>query len=132
MKLFQQQATCMHHMQNRSRILVECVYGVLVMATPKSSVLLHDAEALQALDLLRNPSNFARELKTAARLRIAVKLTIEIHTSYVEAFWGHVVFPYIVLNKGEQNSDVVFPCIDEYKRSITEYNPSSFLVVAEQ
>ncbi|CBI24051.3 unnamed protein product, partial [Vitis vinifera] len=56
---------------------------------------------------------------------------MEIHTSYVEAFWGHVVFPYIVLNKGEQNSDVVFPCIDEYKRSITEYNPSSFLVVAE-
>ena len=122
----------MHHMQNRSRSLVECVYGVLVMATPKSDVLLHDAEALWALDLLRNPSNFARELKTVARLRIAMKLTMEIHASYVEAFWGHVVFLCIVLNQGEQNSDVVFPCIDEYKRSITEYNPSSFLVVVEQ
>ena len=42
----------MHHMQNRSRGLVECAYGVLVMAAPKSDVLLHDVEALWALDLL--------------------------------------------------------------------------------
>ena len=42
----------MHHMQNRSRGLVECAYGVLVMAAPKSDVLLHDMEVLWALDLL--------------------------------------------------------------------------------
>ena len=117
-------------MQNRSRGLVECAYGVLVMAAPKSDVLLHDAEALWALDVLRNPSNFARELKTAAGPRIAMKLTMEIHVSYVEALWGHVVFPCIVLGKGEQNSAAV--AIDEYKRSIAEYSPSSFLVVADQ
>ena len=100
------------------------------MAAPKSDVLLHDMEVLWALDLLWNPSNFAKELKTVAGPRIAMKLTMEIHTSYVEAFWGHVAFPCIVLSKGKQNNVVV--AIDEYKRSIVEYSPSSFLVIAEQ
>ena len=130
MKLFQQQAPCIHHIQNKSRGLVECGYGVLVMATPKSDVLLHDVETLWALDLLLNPSNFARELKTAAGPRIAMKLTMEIHASYVKALWGHVVFPCIVLCKGEQNNAAV--AIEKYKRSIAEYNPSSFFIVVEQ
>ena len=93
MILFQSQATCMHHMKNRSRGLVECAYGVLVMAAPESDVLLHDPEALWAPDLLWNPSNFARELKAAAGLRIAMKLAMEIHASNIEALWRHVVFP---------------------------------------
>ena len=106
----------MHHMKNRSRGLVVCAYGVLVMAAPKSDVLLHDSEALWALDVLWNPSKFARELKAAAGLRFAMELIMEIHASSVEALWGHVVFPCIVLGKGGQNSAAV--AIDEYKRSL--------------
>ena len=103
---------------------------MVVVAAQESDVLLHVADALWAFHLIRNPSRSAQELEAAAGARVAVNLAMVVHARYIKTLCDDMLLPFLVSQKGRQNSGAV--AIDKCKRSLAEYSPPSFLVVAEE
>lgn len=103
---------------------------MLVVAAEESDVLLHVLEAFRAFHIRRDPSGGAQELEAAAGVRVAVNLTVVVHAGYVKAFCGDVLFPFLKLQEGGQNSGAM--AINECERTLAENSPSSFFLVAEE
>jgi len=100
------------------------------VAANKGEEFLHEALALGAFQILRDPPSGDRELEAAARMSISHKLVMVSFERGRKPIKFHTILPLVELHHGGHHGSEM--AVDDDLRSPAEHGPASALVVAKK